>query len=128
MTATMAIRLHVLSETRPLTAVTEWRRRLFGALYHTDKDHSSFNGGPPILTRQYCIIQPPLDIRDEDLMGGSNAFMEAVANLDSSGWNRDGRIRPVTAHRAICLLGPVRDECLELMLGVDAEATHHRIE
>jgi hypothetical protein len=124
----MAIGLHLLPDTRPLGAVSEWQRRLFAAIYHIDKEHSSFNGRPPILNRRYCMLRPPLDISDEDLIDRSTSLTHKISELDANGWNQEGKFHSITAHRARYLLGPIRDECLELTYSVDATISQSLIE
>ncbi|GAB1195567.1 hypothetical protein APSETT444_004828 [Aspergillus pseudonomiae] len=68
------------------------------------------------MTRHYCVLKPPLDIDDDiDLPN----YERSLQMLDSNGWNTDGKRRPATIVRLRFLLATVREEILELHLGVN---------
>ncbi|KAE8138668.1 hypothetical protein BDV38DRAFT_281967 [Aspergillus pseudotamarii] len=93
-----------------------WRRRCFAVVYSMDKTIATILGRPPSLTRHYCVLKPPLDIDDD--IDASN-YEEGLEMLDSNGWNADGKRRPSTIVRLRFLLATIREEILELHLGVN---------
>lgn len=111
-----------------VTAASEYRRRIWGAAYHLDKTHSSLNGIPPGLSRFYSTLRLPLDLSDEVLFGTQDDLNLAISKLDSNGWNTSGQWYSVTRHRAMQLLSQLREEILELSLGVNLNVTAAQIE
>ncbi|KAE8370586.1 hypothetical protein BDV27DRAFT_151846 [Aspergillus caelatus] len=93
-----------------------WRRRCFAVVYSMDKTIATILGRPPSLTRHYCVLKPPLDIDDD--IDISN-YEQSLQMLDSNGWNTDGKRRPSTILRLRFLLATIREEILELHLGVN---------
>ncbi|KAE8381505.1 hypothetical protein BDV26DRAFT_78120 [Aspergillus bertholletiae] len=93
-----------------------WRRRCFAVVYAMDKTIATILGRPPSITRHYCVLKPPLDIDDDmDIPG----YERSLQMLDSNGWNTDGKRRPSTFIRLRFLLATIREEILELHLGVN---------
>jgi len=128
MGAVMAVGLHRLLDSGQVTAASEIRKRVYAAVYYTDKCSSSFNGRPPLLSRHYCNLILPLDLGDEELFGGSEMLASAVAKLDENGWNRDGKMHPVTARRALWFMTTIREETLEISLGTNVKVSASKIE
>ncbi|KAE8411493.1 hypothetical protein BDV36DRAFT_301777 [Aspergillus pseudocaelatus] len=93
-----------------------WRRRCFAVVYSMDKTIATILGRPPSLTRHYCVLKPPLDI-DDDI--DTSYYEQSLQMLDSNGWNTDGKRRPSTIVRLRFLLATIREEILELHLGVN---------
>lgn len=93
-----------------------WRRRCFAVVYSIDKTIATILGRPPSLTRHYCVLKPPLDI-DDDI--DTSNYEQSLQMLDSNGWNTDGKRRPSTTVRLRFLLATIREEILELHLGVN---------
>ncbi|KAB8207934.1 hypothetical protein BDV34DRAFT_191380 [Aspergillus parasiticus] len=93
-----------------------WRRRCFAVVYSMDKTIATILGRPPSLTRHYCVLKPPLDI-DDDI--DTSNYEQSLQMLDSNGWNTDGKRRPSTTVRLRFLLATIREEILELHLGVN---------
>ena len=82
-----------------------------------DKGLATFTGRPPSLSRRYVNCQLPLDLSPDELMAEGEVLSQAIARLDSDGWNTDGEVYSSTVIRAWTLLSLVRDEILELSLG-----------
>ncbi|KAH8811829.1 hypothetical protein F5884DRAFT_671116 [Xylogone sp. PMI_703] len=124
-TTTIAAGLHRIPDSDPsqATPATEYRRRVFCSIYHIDKVHCSLTGVPPGLTRLYCHFQLPLDLDDNELFGPRDGLALAVTKLDSNGWNTQGNFSQVTSHRVISLLAPIREEILEISLGINVHLT-----
>ncbi|TVY78519.1 hypothetical protein LSUE1_G004109 [Lachnellula suecica] len=112
----------------PITTASEYKRRLFSAVYFLDKTHSALNGIPPLLGRLYCDVKPCLDIADEELFLPVHAFAVVISRLDPNGWSTSGNIQNISVSRAIWQLCSVREEILELALGVNVLVTEARIE
>ncbi|KAK5654611.1 hypothetical protein OQA88_7241 [Cercophora sp. LCS_1] len=94
----------------------QWRRRCFTAVYSMDKTIATTLGRPPLIHRNYCVLDAPLDFDDDDLTGP--ALEHELRKLDQHGWSTDGRRRTTTYMRLRYLLATVREEVLELHLGV----------
>ncbi|KAK4118003.1 hypothetical protein N657DRAFT_651744 [Parathielavia appendiculata] len=95
----------------------QWRRRCFTAVYSMDKTIATTLGRPPLVHRNYCVLDAPLDFDDDDLAGPE--LERELRKLDQHGWNTDGRRRTTTFMRLRYLLAIVREEVLELHLGVN---------
>lgn len=111
-----------------ITTASEYKRRLFSVVYFLDKTHSSLNGIPPMLGRLYCDVKPCFDIADEEFFLPPHAFSVVVSRLDPNGWNTSGKMRNITVSRAIWQLSSVREEVLEIALGVNLLVTEERTE
>ncbi|KAH8690727.1 hypothetical protein BGW36DRAFT_328638 [Talaromyces proteolyticus] len=94
----------------------QWRRRCFSLVYSFDKTFATVLGRPPQMNRHYCILEPPLDI--DDGVFGLDAE-DQIRCLDQNGWNTDGKRRSTTFIRLRFLLSSLREEILELHLGVN---------
>lgn len=103
--------------TSKLTAASEYKRRLFSAVYCSDKTHSSLNGTPPLLPRRYCDIEPCLDLDPKAPYFPENELKDAINNLDANGWNKTNTLYNTTLLRAKVHLSAIREEILELSLG-----------
>ncbi|CRG89088.1 Regulator of drug sensitivity 1 [Talaromyces islandicus] len=96
--------------------IDQWRRRCFATAYYMDKNIATALGRPPQMNRYYCILEPPLDI-DDGVTGLD--LQRQLRMLDQNGWNMDGKRRPASLIRLRFLLATVREEILELHIGVD---------
>ncbi|KFA55425.1 hypothetical protein S40293_09831 [Stachybotrys chartarum IBT 40293] len=110
--------LHTEQETSSYvpTFTSELRRRLFANIFNVDKDFSSTGGRPPLLSARYVSTSPPLDLRDEAFLGNTEAFKEAVSEVDELGWNTNGVMSPATLSRSRTILAYIHDELLGLAL------------
>ena len=99
----------------------QWRRRCFTSVYSMDKTIATTLGRPPLIHRNYCVLDAPLDFDDDDLTGPELEC--ALQKLDQHAWNTDGRRRTTTFMRLRYLLATVREEVLELHLGVNSIAS-----
>jgi hypothetical protein len=111
-----------------ITAASEYKRRLFSSIYGSDKSHASLNGTPPALSARFCNLSLPLDIGEEELFLPQDQLAAVITKLDSNGWNTSGEFHRATSRRAFHLLSSVREEILELSLGVDIILSASRIE
>jgi hypothetical protein len=129
-TTTISAGLHRLPDyaNSKITTASEYKRRLFSIIYYLDKTHSALNGIPPMLGRLYCDVKPCLDIADEEFFLPPHAFSVVVSRLDPNGWNPSGNMYDISIARAIWQLCSVREEVLEIALGVNVQVTGERIE
>ncbi|KAL4979389.1 hypothetical protein BDW66DRAFT_148502 [Aspergillus desertorum] len=95
----------------------QWRTICFAAAFYADKSLSTFVGRPPFINYRYCSISPPLDIRDEDLIAGEEQLRQAMANLNSAGWNTKGNTLRGSMMRLRFHLAVLREQALEIALG-----------
>ncbi|PYH92931.1 hypothetical protein BO71DRAFT_12105 [Aspergillus ellipticus CBS 707.79] len=97
------------------TFIYQWRRVCFSVVYAMDKTIATTLGRPPLMNRHYCVLEPPLDLEyDID----PRDYESNLRSINHTGWNRDGKCRPTTLFRLRFLLATVREEILELHLGV----------
>lgn len=120
--------LHRLPENIEVSPQSETRRRHSATLYNLDKSGALFHSLPPMLSRFYCTYQMPLDLTEDELYSGPERLAIALSQLDQNGWNTCGRIDTITWSRARCLLTPIREEILELSVGVNFNNDPKRIE
>jgi hypothetical protein len=109
------------------TTASEYRRRVFSTIYYLDKTAACMDGTPPMLSRLYCDVKPCLDLSDEQLFSLRHELHASINTLSRDGWNTDRKIHSVSVHRAICQLSAVREEILELALGVNVLISENRI-
>lgn len=86
------------------------------------------NAVPPALSARFCNLSIPLDIGEEELFLPQEQLAAVIAKLDPSGWNTSGVFHRASSRRAFHLLTGVREEILELSLGVDVMVSESRIE
>ncbi|ORY18115.1 hypothetical protein BCR34DRAFT_583051 [Clohesyomyces aquaticus] len=118
-TALMAFGLHQeikVDDNTPFF-MAELRKRFFVSCYENDKFSASFVGRPPMLSRQYCRIQLPLDLSDAQLMSDGLELENAIASLDANGWNQRGSINHCTFARIFASNALITEEILEISLG-----------
>jgi hypothetical protein len=111
--------------------ITEFRKRMFIQAYVNDKFTATFVGRPPRLSRQYCLLQLPLDLNDDQIMADEFDPDLILASLDDDGWNQRGTVHRCTFARIFAQNAQIREEILELSLGVieqDIVAKAHAIE
>lgn len=126
--ATTALGLHrELGSDRPITFVSEWRRRIFAVVFNIDKGSSFLTGRPPALSSQYCKFKMPLDIDDNVWIKGGEEVQKALEKLDADGWNTEGKIFPATHTRVRTKLSIVLNEILALSLGDFENCTNDRL-
>ncbi|KXG48764.1 Acyl-CoA N-acyltransferase [Penicillium griseofulvum] len=95
----------------------QWRRRCFVAAFYMDKMIATFVGRPPLINGRFCTLSAPLDLTDEVLIAGGDVLSKAISELDSAGWNTEGKLHVVTPTRLRFQLAIIREETLEVVLG-----------
>jgi hypothetical protein len=111
-----------------VTAASEYKRRLFCAIYCNDKTHASLNGTPPLLTRLFCDVQSCLDLSSATIFLPDNELALELNKLDADGWNKsDDTYHLATTLRIKVQLCTIREEILELALGVNVDGSKARL-
>lgn len=82
-----------------------------------DKMIATFVGRPPLMNGRFCTLDAPLDLSDEVLVAGGDVLSNAISELNSAGWNSQGRLHLVTPTRLRYQLAIIREETLEVVLG-----------
>ncbi|KAI1039642.1 hypothetical protein LB505_008340 [Fusarium chuoi] len=81
---------------------TEIRRRIGCQVFVVDKFLATFVGRPPLLTKRFCSIKPPLDLEESALLSDKETFQRRSQLLDQDGWNTGGRIYSSSLLRKSC--------------------------
>jgi hypothetical protein len=125
----VAMGLHQGNYENPNTPffLTQQRRRMFASAYYHDKSISLYVGRPPRMSYRYCKLEMPLDLTGEQLTLQGAELQNALANLDSSGWNTSGTLHRITWARVWFLYSRIREEILEVSLGSADECDESRI-
>lgn len=108
--------------------LSQQRKRIFASAYTHDKSISLFVGRPPRLSYRYCKLEMPLDLSGDELIMEGVDLQNAIASLDSNGWNTTGNLYRVTWNRVWFLYGRIREEVLEVSLGSDDADVDVRID
>ena len=98
--------------------VCQLRIRMFEELYGHDKAMATFLGRPPRLSHRYCVLQLPLDLTDEEMMLEGPELQTAIQKLEN-GWNTSKQFHRVTWRRVWARHARVREDILEIALGVE---------
>ena len=106
----------------PSFTVSEFRRRLFCHIFISDKQLSTLMGRPPAFSRRYITSKMPLDLSDTQVLAEGQELEDIKSRLDPMGWNVDGECHFSTVCRAWMMMALIRDEVLELSLGLPDEA------
>ena len=115
--ATTALGLHRQSPGRPVTFVSEVKKRLFSCIYIADMGSSLLTGRPPSLSSRFSRIHIPVDVSDEALMQGGEVLQRAMEDVDANGWNLGKKHYANTSTRSRIMMAPILNEALELFLG-----------
>lgn len=109
--------MHCESSSEEPFFLRECRRRIHAAAYRSDKTLATFFGRPPMMAWKYSDRELPLDL-DDTVSATSDAevFNEAVAKLDSNGWNTEGKIYSTSWIRLRCQLSVLKEKVLEQSL------------
>lgn len=120
--------LHRLPEQRTIDSQSEFRRTLAASGYLLEKSAALFKARPPALSRLYCCYHTPLDLTESQLYGSPEELATAVSQLDKDGWNTYGHISTNTWVRARCMITPIREEILEISLGINIQVAPGKLE
>ncbi len=75
--------------------------------------------------RRYTCTPPPLDLRGDVLLAGSDVLAGALDDLDEDGWSRTAKWGSTTLTRVRIMMAVVRDELLEIALGHGEDGDLH---
>lgn len=99
--------------------LSEMRKKTFLYTFCGDKGLSTFLGRPPRLLSRYCLVQLPLDLSEKQLFAEGQELQDAINSLDENGWNQKGEIRRTTWARVWLINALIREEVLDLSLGIN---------
>jgi hypothetical protein len=92
----------------------ELRRRLYCAIYRSDKTLAVFYGRPPMMGWRYSDRKMLLDISDEATVSENAEVLNAeLEKLDTAGWNIEGKLHPASFGRLRCQLAVFKERLLE---------------
>jgi len=111
-----------------VTPASEFKKRLWSWIYCNDKTHASLYGTPPLLTRVFCDVEACLDLPDEILLLPEQQITLALASIGANGWRSPHMHGHTTVLRSKVKLSVIREEILELALGVNVNVSKARIE
>ena len=132
--AAIAVGLHRLPEYGPsgATAASEYKRRQFSSVYALERVACIMTGTPPLLNRLYCSQHLPLELSSEELFLPRDQLTLTITKLDRNGWristNSSDIVDNITLSRCLLLMSQIREEILELSLGLDIVLSPSRIE
>ncbi|KAK4991937.1 hypothetical protein LTR66_006427 [Elasticomyces elasticus] len=101
--------------------LAELRKKIFASAYGVDKSIATFLGRPPRISQRYCTMELPLDLRDDQLILEGEELQLALRGLDADGWNTSGVINRCTWARVSMLHTHIREDILEIALGVEVD-------
>ncbi|CAI6301925.1 unnamed protein product [Periconia digitata] len=101
--------------------ISELRKRLFAAVYQSDKYSAIYSGRPPRLTRKFCRLQVPLDISDAQLMSVGSDHEKIVRGIDENGWNTRGAINLSTFQRLFVSDALLAEEIVEISMDIEMQ-------
>ena len=101
----------------------EARRRMYAAVYRSDKTIAIFFGRPPLMNWRYSDRRQLLDISDDTIACDDlEKVNEEISKLDSTGWNADGQLYPSTHIRLRCQLAVFKERLLEQSLAGEKDS------
>ena len=102
----------------------ESRRRIYAAVYRSDKTLAVFFGRPPMMGWRYSDRRQQLDISDEAIVSDDpKSLDEHLSRVDSAGWNLDGMIYPASYNRLRCQLAVFKERLLEQSLAGEKDSS-----
>jgi hypothetical protein len=101
----------------------EARRRLYSAVYRSDKGLAIFFGRPPMMAWRYSDRRQLLDISEEALTSDDPIVLQqAISRLDSAGWSTEGKVQPASYMRLRCQFAVFKERLLEQSLAGDKDS------
>lgn len=95
----------------------EARRRMYAAVFRSDKTLANFFGRPPMMNWRFSDRPLPLDVDENLLMCEDPETLDAeLAKLDAEGWNTEGRIYSASWVRLRAKMTISRERFLEISL------------
>lgn len=110
------------SDVEPLF-LRELRRRIYAAVYRSDKTLAIFFGRPPMMGWRYSDRRQLLDLSDETITSDDPAVVnEEISKLDNAGWNKEGKIYPASFIRLRCQHAVFKERLLEQSLAGEKDS------
>ena len=79
-----------------------------------------------MINGKYCSCTLPVDLEPSELGLSGEALNGALEHLDSDGWNKDSPVGRTAWLRMSALTMKLREEILEVSLGVDTAQLEER--
>ena len=105
----------------------ELRIRLFNYIYAHDKFLSTYLGRPPRISYRHCAVQLPTDLSDHDACQTGVDLQVALAKIEN-GFNKSNSISRAGWRRAWSPQARIRENMLEIMLGLDMKSLDSHVE
>lgn len=99
-----------------------------GHAFSCDKQLATFLGRPPRISWRFCNVSLPLDLSFAEIVSEPTTRNMAISKLDATGWNMEKSDTQALWLRAELILGPLRENILELSLSQEVEDLPARIE
>jgi hypothetical protein len=106
----------------------EARRRMYAAIYRSDKTLAIFFGRPPMMAWRYSDRRQLLDISDETVTSDDPEELDrAISLLDNAGWSTEGKVHPASVVRLRCQHAVYKERLLEQSLAgeKDSDVIHN---
>lgn len=101
----------------------ESRRRIYAAVYRSDKTLAMFFGRPPMMGWRYSDRKQLLDISDRAITSDDPSLLnEELSLLDSAGWNTRGDLHPASFIRLRCQYALFKERLLEQSLAGEKDS------
>ncbi|KAF1845804.1 uncharacterized protein K460DRAFT_406038 [Cucurbitaria berberidis CBS 394.84] len=101
----------------------EARRRLYSAVYRSDKTLAVFFGRPPMMNWRYSDRRQLLDISDRAVASDDPSFLNAeLSKIGSTGWNVEGQLHPASFLRLRCQIAVFKERLLEQSLAGEKDS------
>ncbi|KAJ5100700.1 hypothetical protein N7456_006752 [Penicillium angulare] len=106
----------------------ETRKRLMGHAFSVDNQLATFLGRPPRISWRFCNISLPLDLSFKELISNPEECSLSMRNLDADGWNIMEHDPQAVWLRVALIMGPVRENILELSLNNQVENLQSKVQ
>lgn len=95
----------------------EARRRIYSAVYRSDKTLAVFFGRPPMMGWRYSDRRQQLDISDDVIAADDpNVLSGELGKFDAAGWNIERKLHPASLGRVRCQHAVFKERLLEQSL------------
>ncbi|KAL6709709.1 hypothetical protein ACN47E_001137 [Coniothyrium glycines] len=101
----------------------ESRRRVYSAVYRSDKTLAMFFGRPSMMGWRYSDRKQLLDISDQAITSDDPSMLnEELSTIDSAGWNTRGHLHPASFIRLRCQYAVFKERLLEQSLAGEKDS------
>jgi hypothetical protein len=103
--------------------IREARRRIYSAVYRSDKTLAIFFGRPPMMAWRYSDRRQILDVSDDVVMSDDpQVLQDAISRIDSAGWSTEGKVHPASCLRLRCQHAIYKERLLEQSLAGEKDS------